>query len=185
MRAFKLSAAFLFFLAAASVARAEVLTYDLTLTPTNPFNVLGAGTGHFSIVVSPDQASNDQMGFFSVYTLGTGLFDFAVTIAGETYTPQSASVQLQGNGITALNFDSISFTPLDDLFLDSDAPPGEGFSLLREVGTGIDATIESENGDFTIVQVTPEPGSFLLVATGLVGALGMAYRRSSLLRHSS
>lgn len=158
-------------------AHADVVTYDLTLNAPSPFSVLGSGTGTFSVQLSPNQASDDQMGYSTPYFPGSGLLSFTATIAGETYTPNGgADVYLEDGQVTELEFTSenSTLTGIDDLLLDNST-----FTLLRDVPVAGGSSFESEEGSITVTEVTPEPGSLPLVATGLFALLGVARSKAS------
>lgn len=180
MRSLLLVAAAGFTLLASVAARADTVTYDLALNAPSPFSVLGGGVGSFSVQLAADQIANDQIGFSTPYFRGSGLLSFDVTIAGETYTlptANNADVYLEAGQVTELDFDSLNFTTgqTDDLLLENGS-----FSLLRDVGTP--PYLESEEGTISVTQVTPEPASLLLFATGLLGGVALLSGRSTSFR---
>ena len=175
MRSLAMLATALVTLSFSMAGYAETVTYDLTLNAPSPYHVLGSGTGSFSVLLSPDQSANDAMGYSTPYSFGNGLLSFTATIAGETYTETGgADVYLEDGQVAQLLFLSEDFAlnQTDDLILDDGT-----FTLLRDVPVEGGTELETEEGSITATQVTPEPASLVLVATGLFGAVALAQRR--------
>jgi hypothetical protein len=170
------TSAIAFTVLAPAALHADSITYNITLTPNQTSTIGGTGT----ITLQSAPASSGV----SDFTLGNGLLDnLSFAIGGQTFSladataPSSVLVRFVNGSLNDITYAAALGTN-----------PNR-FALLSSGGYVFDYNnLASQSiGSFTATLApapVPEPGSLLLLCTGLLGGAGTLSRRLALRRAS-
>ncbi len=162
------------FLPASFAARADTQTYGFTLTGYE-----FSGSGSFTLDLLPGQTSytstsgieSFSSSFADVPIVPYGSFPLSVTISGDEVialegflVPSGGDTNSSGVVVETMAFNGTSFGAQ----LQTPNPPGSS-SPYNHYATDF--------GSIQFSNITPEPSSFALVGTGLLGVAGVVKRR--------
>ena len=177
------------------VAKADTLTYDFTYTGTGTFvsGETAVGSGSFTLsftslnaptvssfsftdtLTQPNSTSSTFM--YTLANLGTP----QIVLGGTLANPSLATMQIQTNAVIGSNG---AFGPASYGFSYASVDPGAG-NTMGTTGQFLD---DFTSGDTVLTLATtpsvPEPSSYALLATGLIGA-ALLYRRRNLASSAS
>ena len=149
--------------------------------PTNYFNAANgfvpAGYGNSSGSPTVTIGPGPEFGFNDSANLDTANFTGnMLTITGECLRSSCT-----GNGSVQYSFTDAAFAGLNLTFLSNGlnlTGSLNGTTLTLQQGTGIPANgTASSTFSLTPAAVTPEPSSFALLGTGILGVIGVARKR--------
>jgi hypothetical protein len=153
---------------------AFMATYSLAII-SDPANALCAGCLDFVYQPVNNPASKDSLVSFSTGSFKGGVLTDVFYATGGEIAPSTISRSADGSTIT-FNYDGTPVGPnenSDFLIIETNAAPfsySAGFSTITgtsdATATGIGASVS-----------TPEPASFVLLGSGLLGLAGMAKRK--------
>ena len=153
-------------LSASLVARADSINYALTLTPTSgSFN----GSGSFTIVGSPQSTGLSTFQGATLTALNFSVDGQSFTLAGDS----NADVTFLNGSLYSLQFaEQVGASPNRfDLQTNGSTYAFYYNNELSESSGTVTATPAISTA------VTPEPSSFLLLGTGLLGTAGVMRKR--------
>lgn len=166
---FKMFMAVLVLLSSGLAAHADSITYNVTLTANA--GSLYSGTGVFTVASAPTSAG------VSTYTTTTGLSNLSFTIGGQVFNLANANsgsvplVQFVNGSLTNITYAGQTGTSPNRFALQSTGAYVFYYNNLQSASTGTFSAAVAP------VAVTPEPSSFALLGTGLLGVAGMLRKR--------